>query len=130
MEYGFVYCIGNELMPGVYKVGMTDRAPSKRVEELSSSTSVPQPFDLLFFIECANPRTVELRMHQELAEFRVSDNREFFICDLREINKQFLSYRDDGCAYAETSVASSEMAILDYEDTQSKAPQAPFVEEQ
>jgi hypothetical protein len=114
MEYGFVYCIGNECMPGVYKVGMTDRAPSKRCDELSASTSVPKPFDLLFFIESAAPREVEADMHSQLGRYRVSQNREFFECDLRVINKIFLIYKVDGCAYAETCVGDTELAMLDY----------------
>lgn len=114
MEYGFVYCIGNDCMPGVYKVGMTDRAPSRRCDELSASTSVPEPFDLLFFIECADPRRVEQSIHRQLTNYRVSDNREFFRCDLRIINRIFTIYKEDGCAYAETNSGETELAMLDY----------------
>lgn len=110
--------MGNDVMPGVYKVGMTDRAPSKRAEELSSSTSVPQPFDLLFFIECTDPRKVEVYMHQQLEDFRVSENREFFKCDIRAINRLFMIYKDDGCAYAETNYGGAEIAVRYYEDSQ------------
>lgn len=26
MNYGFIYCLGNQAMPGIYKIGMTERA--------------------------------------------------------------------------------------------------------
>ncbi|WP_137137356.1 GIY-YIG nuclease family protein [Pseudomonas asiatica] len=43
MNYGFIYCLGNQAMPGIYKIGMTERAPSQRCLELSNSTSAPLP---------------------------------------------------------------------------------------
>ena len=31
-EYGFVYVLRNECMPGIYKIGLTSRAPSQRCD--------------------------------------------------------------------------------------------------
>ena len=42
-EYGFVYVLRNECMPGIYKIGMTARPPSQRRDELSAATSAPMP---------------------------------------------------------------------------------------
>lgn len=78
MTYGFIYCLGNEAMPGIYKIGMTERAPSQRCEELSSSTSAPLPFDLLFYGEVEDPLRVERQIHSEFYLERVNDYREFF----------------------------------------------------
>ncbi|WP_163086807.1 GIY-YIG nuclease family protein, partial [Acinetobacter baumannii] len=47
MNYGFIYCLENRSFPGIYKVGMTERSPSTRCDELSSSTSIPHPFEIL-----------------------------------------------------------------------------------
>lgn len=78
MNYGFIYCLGNHVMPGTYKIGMTDRAPSQRCQELSGSTSVPTPFQILCFGEVADPRKIERLMHDGFSAFRVSASREFF----------------------------------------------------
>lgn len=78
MNYGFIYCLGNPAMPGIFKIGMTERAPSQRCQELSGSTSAPLPFDLLFYGEVENPSIVEREIHDELYIERINDSREFF----------------------------------------------------
>ncbi len=97
MNYGFVYCLGNECMPGVYKIGMTDRAPSQRCLELSSSTSAPKAFDLLCFGEVNSAQSVEREIHAVFAAGRVSANREFFQVDYREIKEVLSAYADNFC---------------------------------
>jgi hypothetical protein len=77
-NYGFVYIMGNRAMPGIYKIGMTMGAPSKRAEELSSSTSVPLPFEVMAYGEAENPSQVERELHSGYADDRVSPSREFF----------------------------------------------------
>ena len=41
---GWVYILSNELMPGIYKVGMTTIDPVVRAKEISRGTGVPGPF--------------------------------------------------------------------------------------
>lgn len=106
-NYGFVYCLGHDLMPGVFKIGMTDRSPSKRCEEISSSTGVPGPFDVLFFIEVEEPRSVERAMHNFFSAERVCAGREFFECDIRIIHRAFKVYQEEGFAYAETNTGGA-----------------------
>jgi hypothetical protein len=77
-NYGFVYIMGNRAMPGIYKIGMTAGAPSKRAEELSSSTSVPLPFEVMAYGEASNPQDIERELHAAYADDRVSVSREFF----------------------------------------------------
>lgn len=77
-NYGFVYVLRNVCMPGIYKIGMTDRAPSQRAEELSSGTAVPTAFEVVCFAEVDEAVKVEREIHARLAEFRVEPNREFF----------------------------------------------------
>ncbi|KWI90168.1 hypothetical protein WM08_15020 [Burkholderia ubonensis] len=85
MSYGFVYVLGNRAMPGVYKVGYTERSPSLRCEELSRSTSVPCEFDLICYAEYTQAHAREQEIHRLLAGVRVSPDREFFKCDLVRI---------------------------------------------
>ncbi|MCV2495834.1 GIY-YIG nuclease family protein [Pseudomonas paraeruginosa] len=94
MNYGFIYCLSNPSMPGIYKVGKTDRAPSQRCFELSNSTSVPEPFFILFYIEVDNALQTERALHRDLDDFRVSPNREFFNCDPVAIYNWLLSNCD------------------------------------
>ena len=77
-NYGFVYVLRNICMPGIYKIGMTDRAPSQRAAELSNSTSVPIPFDLVCFAEIMDAMAYERSLHDRLESRRVSESREFF----------------------------------------------------
>lgn len=78
MNYGFIYCLGNQAMPGIFKIGMTERAPSQRCAELSSATAAPLPFSLLFYGEVENPQSVEREIHAQFDLERISPNREFF----------------------------------------------------
>ena len=75
---GFVYCLSNPCMPGVLKIGMTHRSPMQRCKELSDSTSAPMPFTLLCYGETADPREVELYLHDAFSEERINGSREFF----------------------------------------------------
>lgn len=77
-DYGFVYILTNEYMPDVYKVGCTERSPHARAEELSKPTGVPAPFNVLCYIECQNFQEEERNLHQWLADYRISNSREFF----------------------------------------------------
>lgn len=77
-NYGFVYVLRNECMPGIYKIGMTDRAPSTRCNEISCATAAPLPFEIVCFAEVMNPREVERDLHQAFGAKRLSPDREFF----------------------------------------------------
>lgn len=75
---GFVYVMTNPAMPGIVKVGMTDRSPHARAMELSAGTSIPYPFAVEYYVEVVSPREVEADFHDAMADFRVNQNREFF----------------------------------------------------
>jgi hypothetical protein len=82
VNYGFVYIMANRGMPGIYKLGFTDRSPNRRAEELSNSSGVPCPFQVVCYVEVSNARSVEQELHAALDKYRVSPGREFFKCDL------------------------------------------------
>lgn len=77
-KYGFVYLLGNDSMPDIYKIGCTERSPKLRAEELSAPTAVPSPYEVLCYVETADFQAVEAKMHRWFEEARVSHNREFF----------------------------------------------------
>lgn len=78
MNYGFIYCLGNDAMPGIYKIGMTERSPTQRSIELSGPTGVPLPFKLMCYGEVQDPAQAEREVHECFAEYRVNAGREFF----------------------------------------------------
>lgn len=112
MSYGFVYVLGNPAMPGIYKIGFTDRAPSSRCEELSKSTAVPMPFELLFAAEVMDAETAERELHADFSEFRVNPSREFF----RLEHKQLIDIRDtlEGRSHLYSLLVGFEMAEMEF----------------
>lgn len=80
MNIGFIYCLTNQFMPGICKIGRTDRSPSQRCKELSSSTSAPVEFDIEFYVEVDDSIRLERAIHSGLSAYRVNPGREFFQC--------------------------------------------------
>lgn len=95
MKYGFVYCLGNESFPNLYKIGCTERSPTQRSEEISRGTGVPSPYWVICYIECENPEQVEREVHQRLAQYRPNHCREFFSAPLELIAALFFHHRDN-----------------------------------
>lgn len=75
---GFIYVLKNDLMPGIYKIGMTKHSPELRAKEISATTGVPVPFTVLAAFHSRNPRSDERMVHEGFACCRVNQNREFF----------------------------------------------------
>lgn len=79
-EQGIVYVLTNPCMPGIVKIGMTERKNVEaRMKELYT-TGVPLPFECAFACkvnknECAK---IEKALHTAFAPQRINDNREFF----------------------------------------------------
>lgn len=84
-EYGFVYVLRNDSMPGIYKIGMTLRSPRQRAEELSAATGVPTDFEVAYYAEFEAPREVEMFIRRELDDHRVNESREFFKMEVSAI---------------------------------------------
>lgn len=80
MNIGFIYCLTNHYMPGICKIGRTERSPSQRCKELSDSTSAPSQFDIQFYVEVDNSLMVERAIHAAFDQQRINERREFFSC--------------------------------------------------
>jgi DNA segregation ATPase FtsK/SpoIIIE, S-DNA-T family len=74
----FIYVLENSSMPGLVKIGRTERSVSERVNELSSHTGVPTGFTVVKEYAVANSVEAERIIHERLSDYRVADNREFF----------------------------------------------------
>ena len=81
---GIVYVLTNEGMPGLVKIGRTDRSdPSARMADLYS-TGVPFPFECVKAIELADngeAARLEAALHRAFSTDRVNPRREFFRMD-------------------------------------------------
>lgn len=79
MNPGYLYILSNESMPGMVKIGRTERQPEVRSQELRT-TGVPQPFKLEHFVFVDDCVSAELEIHVLLEHkgFRTSPDREFF----------------------------------------------------
>jgi hypothetical protein len=75
---GFLYLLVNPSMGDLVKVGKTKRNPKDRAKELGAVTGIPTPFILVFDVSVEDCDRAERYVHQRLAEYRVSSNREFF----------------------------------------------------
>lgn len=79
-NYGIVYLLVNEAMPGLVKIGKTSRCDlKKRMKELFT-TGVPLPFECVYAcrVKLSHMDELEKALHTAFAPNRVNENREFF----------------------------------------------------
>jgi len=76
-KIGYIYILSNEYMPGLVKIGFTDRDPVTRSRELSSHTGVPGKFNIEKSWEVLGAAAIEAAIFEALASLRL-DGREFF----------------------------------------------------
>jgi hypothetical protein len=90
---GSVYVLANSAMPGLVKVGKTQRSATERAQELSNETSIPTPFIVVYeqlFEDCD---AAENYVHTVLDRtgIRESSNREFFRATPKEVIEALLT---------------------------------------
>ena len=82
---GFVYVATNRYMPGLVKIGFSDRDPiTHRVPELFQ-TGVPAPFKTEYYAFVDDPRSLERELHSAFSNVRAEENREFFEASVTEV---------------------------------------------
>ncbi|EJG1615139.1 GIY-YIG nuclease family protein [Vibrio parahaemolyticus] len=110
---GYIYCLKNESMPGIYKIGLTTKTVKKRCKEISAATGVPTPFEIVTYKEVDNVDKAEKTVHKLLSRFRLNKSREFFKPDVEErIHFVFACIGLDGEALATES--TDELFIAGY----------------
>jgi hypothetical protein len=75
---GYVYCIANDMMPGVVKIGATARDPEERLSDARATTWAPSCFRLVAQAAVDDAFAAEHAVHTLLAARRVEARREFF----------------------------------------------------
>ena len=78
MSAGYIYILINKSLEGLIKIGSTTLGVKERARQLSSSTGVPTPFIVAYEIYVEDCINFEKQIHNQLSEFRVNPNREFF----------------------------------------------------
>ena len=79
-DYGIVYLLVNECMPGLVKIGKTSRHDlEKRMKELYT-TGVPLPFECVYAckVKLSHMDELEKALHAAFAPSRINESREFF----------------------------------------------------
>jgi hypothetical protein len=93
MTEGYIYCFSNPSMPGILKVGMTERTPEERLSEANAPDTwrPPTPYKIEFAKKVSNPSKKEKTLHVLLEQYteRIHLRREFFRISLKEILKFF-----------------------------------------
>lgn len=77
MAKGFLYVAENPSMPGLLKIGRTEKIPTARLGELFT-TGVPEPFDVAYYALVQDSKKSEKAVHHLLSRYRYKENREFF----------------------------------------------------
>jgi hypothetical protein len=84
---GEVYFAVSSLLPDLKKIGGTSRTGIKRVQELSSSPGIPEPYKCIASIPVDDWRFFERAVHEFLKQSRVYPNREFFLISDDDVSK-------------------------------------------
>ena len=82
-----VYILESTSMPEMVKIGYTKNDPGERANQLSKSTGVPTPFDVVYSYSCFNGERIEKAVHKHFRKQRVNSQREFFYVDVDEAIK-------------------------------------------
>lgn len=93
---GYVYVLVNSTMPGLIKIGRTNRDPSQRALELSRVTGVATPFVVAYEKQVSDSVAAEQLIHNYLGNLgcRVADNREFFQATAKDAIDAILALPD------------------------------------
>lgn len=93
MTYGYVYCISNQSMSGILKVGMTERTPEIILNEANSSDTwrPPTQYKLEFAKKVLNPKQKETTLHNLFSQYteRINPKNEFFRVSIEEVKAFF-----------------------------------------
>jgi hypothetical protein len=75
---GHIYVLQNTSVPGIFKIGFTERSVVDRLNEINKATGVITPWQVRDFWFTSEPYLKEQEIHDLLTDYRVEDNREGF----------------------------------------------------
>lgn len=93
MTEGYLYCFSNVSMPGILKIGMTERNPEIRLNEANSTDTwrPPTPYMIEIAKKVNYPKKKEITLHKILSQYseRINPKREFFRVSIEEVKTLF-----------------------------------------
>lgn len=82
---GIVYVLTNPAMPGLVKIGKTNRDEvTERISEFNRQTCVPVPFECVVAVQVDDEAAIEKALHIAFDPDRINPKREFFEIDARQ----------------------------------------------
>ena len=125
MTHGYLYCFSNQSMPGILKVGMTERTPEIRLNEANSSDTwrPPTQYKIEFAKKVLNPKQKETTLHNLLSQYteRINPKREFFRVSSEEV-KTFFDLIDGDLWVKDSEKEEDEEEEEDNQSTISNSP--------
>jgi hypothetical protein len=87
MSQGHCYLLTNPYMPGLVKIGRTDRSPYVRAAELSEPSGVPGRYVVERVWSVPDTQAAECRVHAAFTRFRVPGSEHFQIALLGAVER-------------------------------------------
>lgn len=86
-DFGIVYALTNEAMPGLVKIGMSSNSEvDVRKDQLYfGCPGVPLPFECVYACKIKDYKKAEKALHIAFAPDRINPNREFFKIDIERV---------------------------------------------
>jgi hypothetical protein len=96
MNSGYIYCFSNDSMPGIFKIGMTERNPCERLKEANTPDTwrPPTQYKIELFKKVNNLKQNETRIHSFFSNYRINPKREFFRVSIEKIKYIFGAIED------------------------------------
>lgn len=79
---GFIYVLNNPSLKGMVKIVASTKYSNEICRELSSTASIPTPFNVVYHLPSINPFKVESIVHTILDGYRVCKYSDFFKVDV------------------------------------------------
>ena len=105
---GSVYCMANDEMPRVVKIGATLRCPEDRLNDARSTTWAPTCYRIIAQALVEDAFAAEQALHALLAHRRLEARREFFRVTHAEARALFAAVQLTACPESATDEQASE----------------------
>lgn len=113
---GYIYIAQNEFVKSFIKIGVTERKPQERVEEVGNMYGLSKTFNLVSSYEVQNPMYLESIVCKKLEKLRVGSPRELFICTPEYIEDVILNSIDDSNTLASSKKIELSTTFKSLED--------------